>query len=213
MKKPFNFTKASMLLAACGALLQVNAYADGGIVEISGQISPTTCILSMNDRPGNLAGGDTKTLNFGDFTNLGVSSVGAPIGTSQKVYFALTSTSVPGTACLAVSPTSTWNVVLDLNDGAVATLSNNKTYLKNQDPTGTDAVILLKGGSAATGSTLNVLDLVENKGYMSTPISATNVSFGVNSGLVLEAQMAYATDNAPKAGAYIATVPLLVVYK
>lgn len=209
MKKTFGFKKASMLLVACSALSQVNAYADGGIVEITGQISPTTCVLSLNDAANTTAGADKKTVNFGDFNNLPAGTVGQGIGTAQKVFLSLGKVGGGG-SCVAGSQT-TWNVVLDLETGSVSKLSDNKTYLKNQDATGTDAVVMLKGSTADAGATAQMLTLTEAKGFLSTPIVKTPVPFAT--GLVLEAQLAYAGTTAPKAGAYTATVPLLVVYK
>jgi hypothetical protein len=65
--------------------------------------------------------------------------------------------------------------------------------------------------SDATTSTVSPLTLKETMGYTGTTVTATNVGF--TQSISLQAQLAYSGNAAATAGAYSATIPLLVLYK
>jgi hypothetical protein len=211
MKKSFTLHKTA-LLAACGALLQLSAQAqssnDSALVEITGQISPTTCILNMADTAGGTNTATNKTIDFGNTKTASTGiTAGSVFGTAKKVVFSLGSASNPALPCTAGAGNTGWNVILGFAPGSVTTLGT-KTFVKNQTTGGTDALVAL---SDATGATPTPLTLKETMGYAGTTVTATNQGFAKT--ITLQAQLAYAAAAAATPGAFTATIPLLVLYK
>ena len=213
MKKSFSLSKTA-LAVACGSLLALSAQAqsknDSAIVEITGQISPSTCILNIAD----VAGGATtsnKTLDFGNVkSDTSGITPGKLFGTPKQVVFSLGSKADPKKCSPGDGTNNGWNVVLGFAPGSVTTI-NNATYVKNQTKDGTNAMVAL---SDATTATVTPLVLKETLGYAGTTVAAKNANFtGTNSSITLQAQLAYSGNAAATAGAYTATIPLLVLYK
>ena len=213
MKKSFSLSKTA-LAVACGSLLALSAQAqsknDSAIVEITGQISPSTCILNMAD----VAGGATtsnKTVDFGNVkSDTSGITPGKVFGTPKQVVFSLGSKADPKKCSPGDGTNNGWNVVLGFAPGSVTTI-NNATYVKNQTKDGTNAVVAL---SELNGTTPTRLLLKETLGYAGTTVAAKNANFtGTNSSITLQAQLAYSGNAAATAGAYTATIPLLVLYK
>lgn len=210
MKKPFTLGKSALFLA-CGAVFHLSAQAqtaDTATVDITGQISATTCNLSIADATGTSDTG-TKTLDLGTVTTAGTfSKAGTLFGSSKAVTFTLKNTTNTG-PCTAPSTTAKWNVILGFEPGSVATLADNTTYVKNQDKSGsgTNALMRLTQGNTGTGT---ALVLKETMGYTGTTIG-TDAAF--TSSISMSAQLASAGAEAPSSGAYTATIPLLVLYK
>ena len=213
MKKSFSLSKTA-LAVACGSLLALSGQAqsknDSAIVEITGQISPSTCILNMAD----VAGGATtsnKTVDFGNVkSDTSGITPGKVFGTSKQVVFSLGSKADPKKCSPGDNTNSGWNVVLGFAPGSVTTI-NNATYVLNQTKDGTNAVVAL---SELNGTTPTRLVLKETLGYAGTTVAAKNANFtGTNSSITLQAQLAYSGNTAATAGAYTATIPLLVLYK
>ena len=213
MKKSFSLSKTA-LAVACGSLLALSGQAqsknDSAIVEITGQISPSTCILNMAD----VAGGATtsnKTVDFGNVkSDTSGITPGKVFGTSKQVVFSLGSKADPKKCSPGDNTNSGWNVVLGFAPGSVTTI-NNATYVLNQTKDGTNAVVAL---SELNGTTPTRLFLKETLGYAGTTVAAKNANFtGTNSSITLQAQLAYSGNTAATAGAYTATIPLLVLYK
>ena len=212
MKKSFSLSKTA-LAVACGSLLALSGQAqskdDSAIVEITGQISPSTCILNMAD----VAGGATtsnKTVDFGNVkSDTSGITPGKVFGTSKQVVFSLGSKADPK-KCSPGDGNNGWNVVLGFAPGSLTTI-NNATYVLNQTKDGTNAVVAL---SELNGTTPTRLVLKETLGYAGTTVAAKNANFtGTNSSITLQAQLAYSSNAAATAGAYTATIPLLVLYK
>ena len=212
MKKSFSLSKTA-LAVACGSLLALSGQAqsknDSAIVEITGQISPSTCILNMAD----VAGGATtsnKTVDFGNVkSDTSGITPGKVFGTSKQVVFTLGSKGDATKPCLPGNTTnSRWNVVLGFAPGSVTKTANGATFVKNQTKDGTNAMVAL---SDATTATVTPLVLKETLGYAGTTVTATNVEFAKS--ITLQAQLAYSGNAAATAGAYTATIPLLVLYK
>ena len=213
MNQSFTFHKTA-LLAVCGALLQLSAQAqvtnDTGIVEMTGQISPTTCILNMADTAGGTNTATNKTMDLGNTkSGSGTITAGSLFGQAKTVVFSLSSTSNATAPCTAGAGNTGWNVILGFAPGSVTTIGT-KTYVKNQTTTGgTNAVVALS--DATVGTTTTQLTLKETMGYTGTTVTATNQAFGKT--ITLQAQLAHATAAAATAGAFNATIPLLVLYK
>lgn len=213
MKKSFTLSKTA-LAVACGSLLALSAQAqatnDSAKVEITGQISPSTCILNMADTAGGANTPNTKTVDFGNVKSdsTGITA-GKTFGTAKKVVFSLGSKTDPTKPCLPGNATNTaWNVVLGFAPGSVTKTASGATFVKNQSKDGTDAMVAL---SDATTATVTPLTLKETLGYAGTTVTATNVKFDKT--VTLQAQLAYSSNTAATAGAYTATIPLLVLYK
>ena len=213
MKKSFSLSKTA-LAVACGSLLALSGQAqsknDSAIVEITGQISPSTCILNIAD----VAGGATtsnKTVDFGNVkSDTSGITPGKVFGTSKQVVFSLGSKADPKKCTSSDNTNSGWNVVLGFAPGSVTTI-NNATYVLNQTKDGTNAVVAL---SELKGTTPTPLVLRETLGYTGTTVAAKDADFtGTNSSITLQAQLAYSGNAAATAGAYTATIPLLVLYK
>ena len=212
MKKSFSLSKTA-LAVACGSLLALSAQAqsknDSALVEITGQISPSTCILNMAD----VAGGATtsnKTVDFGNVkSDTSGITPGKVFGTSKQVVFSLGSKADPKN-CSPGDGNNSWNVVLGFAPGSLKII-NDATYVLNQTKDGTNAVVAL---SELNGTTPTRLVLKETLGYAGTTVAAKNANFtGTNTSITLQAQLAYSSNAAATAGAYTATIPLLVLYK
>jgi hypothetical protein len=213
MKKSFSLSKTA-LAVACGSLLALSGQAqskdDSAIVEITGQISPSTCILNMAD----VGGGATtsnKTVDFGNVkSDTSGITPGKVFGTSKQVVFSLGSKADPKKCSPGDGTNNGWNVVLGFAPGSVTTI-NNATYVLNQTKDGTNAVVAL---SELNGTTPTRLLLKETLGYAGTTVAAKNANFtGTNTSITLQAQLAYSSNAPATAGAYTATIPLLVLYK
>jgi hypothetical protein len=214
MKKSFSLSKTA-LAVACGSLLALSAQAqsknDSAIVEITGQISPSTCILNMAD----VGGGATtsnKTVDFGNVkSDTSGITPGKVFGTSKQVVFSLGSKADPKKCSPGDNTNSGWNVILGFAPDSLFKLASGATYVKNQTKGGTDAVVAL---SELNGTALTRLDLKETLGYAGTTVAAKNANFtGTNTSITLQAQLAYSSNAPATAGAYTATIPLLVLYK
>ena len=201
MKKSFSLSKTA-LAVACGSLLALSAHAqsqsdnDSATVEITGQISPTT------NNSFELDWGNVKSETTGI-------TPGKTFGIAKTVVFTLGSAANSTTPCTAGNTTNAyWNVILGFEPGTLGKTSDGKTYVANQAKGGTNAWMAL---SDATTSTVSPLTLKETMGYTGTTVTATNVGFSQS--ITLQAQLAYSGNAAATAGAYSATIPLLVLYK
>jgi hypothetical protein len=131
MEMSFRLVKLALALASA-TLLQLSAHAqtaDSAQVEIAGQISATTCNLSISDSSSQ-TGASTKTLDLG--TNLigsGPFVAGQTFGTSKRVFFKLTDPA--STQPCNASATTTWNVILGFAPGSIGTLTDGRTFVKN----------------------------------------------------------------------------------
>ena len=213
MKKSFSLSKTA-LAVACGSLLALSAQAqsknDSAIVEITGQISPSTCILNMADGAGG-ATTSNKTVDFGNVkSDTSGITPGKVFGTSKQVVFSLGSKADPK-KCSPGDGNNSWNVILGFAPDSLFKLASGATYVKNQTKGGTDAVVAL---SELNGTVVTPLVLKETLGYAGTTVAAKNANFaGTNTSITLQAQLAYSSNAPATAGAYTATIPLLVLYK
>ena len=162
----------------------------------------------------NAAGGPTTNNSFElDWGNVKSETTGITpgktFGIAKTVVFTLGSAANSTTPCTAGNTTNSgWNVILGFEPGTLGKTSDGKTYVANQAKGGTNAWMAL---SDATTSTVSPLTLKETMGYTGTTVTATNVGFSQS--ITLQAQLAYSGSAAATAGAYSATIPLLVLYK
>jgi hypothetical protein len=91
----------------------------------------------------------------------------------------------------------------------VAYTTTGGTFAKNQGK-GTDAWLALSDVTTST-TTPSMLTLKETMGYTGTTVSKTDRR--LNQNITLQAQLAYSGTTAASVGPFVATIPLLVVYK
>ena len=210
--------KSAVLVSTFLALAahQINGQAqaaDSGTINISGQISASTCLLNMSDTSGTVNGG-TKTVNLGTMSSssVGTGTAGSTFGTAQTVTFSVKA--ADGTTnCTLGSGNSAWDIALALGNSQIATIGS-ATVLKNSLTTNaTDAAVILKGGFNTTtpGTTLALKGDLGIGGTLMSGLATPTATAGQN--IVMSAQFVRSSASAPTSGAYSATIPLLVVYK
>lgn len=210
-------SKTKLQIAAASLLmgLQLSAQAqtaDSGVINISGQISASTCMIEMNDSTGTEIGG-TKTVDLGTLsaTSVGAGTAGTTFGTAKTVSFSVKA--VEGASvCTLAGSNAAWDIALGLGAEDIITI-NGVTHLKNTRTTNaTDAAVLLKGGIGNTANT--TLALRGGLGNSGTLASGGTVATATASqSIVLSAQFVRSTGVAPTAGLFSSTIPLLVVYQ
>lgn len=213
MKKAFSLSKTALAVASGSFLaLSAPAYADNdkALVEITGQISPTTCVLYMAESADGDRTKTSKTLDLGNIKS-GTSGFGPgrTFGTAKKVVFSLSARSGETTLCRAATPNAKWNVVLGFAPDSVAYTQSGGTFAKNQGK-GTDAWLALSDVTTSTTSP-SMLTLKETQGYTGTTVTKNNRRF--DQSITMQAQLAYSGNSAASVGPFVATIPLLVVYK
>ena len=214
MKKSFSLSKTALAVASGSFFaLSAPAYAenDKALVEITGQISPTTCVLYMAESADGDRAKTSKTLDLGNIKS-GTNGFGPgkTFGTAKKVVFTLSARSGETTPCRAATDNARWNVVLGFAPDSVAYTTTGGTFAKNQGKGGTDAWLALSDVTTST-TTPSMLTLKETMGYTGTTVSKTDRR--LNQNITLQAQLAYPGTTAASVGPFVATIPLLVVYK
>ena len=200
----------------CLASAQVNGIAqaaDSGTLNISGQITSTTCNIVISD-VGSTGTNSFKTINLGTFaatTGAALSTISNAVG----AVFTVSSTAASTTPCTFGTGTSKWDIALSLIGSQVSSI-NGLTFVKNSVAGGTDAVVQLKGGIGNTLASVSntPLSLIADQGINGTLISgALTPTATAGSSIVLSAQLLRSAAAAPSSGLFSATIPLLAVYK
>jgi type 1 fimbria pilin len=222
MRNTFNRNKAKLTIAALAAGLGAHlasfaqAANDSGTLVINGQISNSTCVLSLGD--GSSAGG-TKTLNMGNKTTTDAGTTdGVTFGTAQTAVFSILSTAGNNAQC-ALNGNSFWDVGINLSSSQVSSITNgtNSVLLSGGTSgvaTGVGVLIKTsKGTNVAAGATnLNLL----LGGFNGNTLLSGSTSFpGVlpSEKIALTAQFVKVGSGNAGVGAFTATVPLTVWYK
>ena len=211
---------ASTFLALISAQVSSNAQAaDSATLNISGQITGSTCNITISD-PGGVGAVGTKIINLGNMpaSTAVTPSAGTPFGTAVGAIFSVTSAAGGSTACSLVSPNTKWDLALGLFSSQITTISGKGTFLKNSITTangGTDAIVQLKGGvGTALTSATNTLVLIPDAGIGGTLMSGSLTTAGASStqSIAISAQFAAAAASGPSAGAFSQTIPLIARY-
>jgi len=186
-------------------------------LNITGQISNTTCLLDMGDAGS--TGGGSKTMNLGtiSLTNAPAGGAGTVFGTAQTVLFSVKSAGGSGSAC-AFSGAAKWDI--GINVGATEYLWAGGNTLLVSGGTASNVAqnvgVLLKTswGSSATAGTTN-LNLAAGSATYGVLLSGGTSSPQAASTdkIALTAQFARTNGDAPTAGVFSATIPLNVYYK
>ena len=130
---------ASTFLALISAQVNSNAQAaDTATLNISGQISSSTCNITISD-PGGVGAVGTKIINLGNMAAPASGAAGTTFGTAVGAIFSVTAAG-GSTACSLVSPNTKWDLALGLFSSQITTVGAD-TYLKNSVTSGgTDAM-------------------------------------------------------------------------
>jgi hypothetical protein len=206
---------ASTFLALISAQVNSNAQAaDTATLNISGQITGSTCNITISD-PGGVGAVGTKILNLGNMAAPATGAAGTTFGTAVGAIFSVTAAAGGSTACSLVSPNTKWDLALGLFSSQITTV-NGGTFLKNSVTSGgTDAIVQLKGG---VGNTLlsagTLLTLIPDAGIGGTLMSGSLTTAGASStqSIALSAQFARGVTGIPTGGAFSQTIPLIARY-
>ena len=202
---------ASTFLALISAQVNSNAQAaDTATLNISGQISSSTCNITISD-PGGVGAVGTKIINLG---NMGAGTAVSPtaggtFGTAVGAIFSVTAAGSGTAACTTIG-TGKWDLALGLFSSQITTISGKGTFLKNSITSGgTDAIVQLRGGVTTAGTTLA---LIPDAGIAGTLMSGSTSGATSSQSIAISAQFAAASASAPSAGAFSQTIPLIARY-
>ena len=224
MLSTFNRNKAKLTVAAMAAGLGLHlasfaqAANDSGTLIINGQISASTCVLSLGDGASTASG--SKTLSLGTFTTTAAGTTdGNLFGTPQTAVFSILSTSGSGAVCTLGAGNTLWDIGINLVSSQVSSITGgtNSVLLSGGTSgvaTGVGVLIKTSTGAAVTAGTTN-LDLLRG-GFNGNTLLSGSTSFTAvlpANKIALTAQFVKLGTVAAGAGAYSATVPLTVWYR
>ena len=200
----------------CLASIQLNGIAqaaDSATLNISGQITSTTCNISISD-PGGTGAVGTKTLNLGS-SSATTGAIGSAIGSPVGAIFSVVAVG-GSTPCSFVLPNTKWDLALALSTSQISSV-NGVTVLKNSISAasgGTDALVKLAGGVGTTlAAATNTLTLVGDQGIGGTLMSGGGLPTAAStSSIAISAQFVRSAAAAPTGGAFSQTIPLLARY-
>ena len=150
---------ASTFLALISAQVNSNAQAaDTATLNISGQITATTCNIVISDTAGGVGAVGTKIINLGNIAAPSASTAGTTFGTAVGAFFSVSSIAGSTTPCTFGSGNNKWDLALGLSSSQITTISGKGTFLKNSITSGgTDAIVQLRGGVTTAGTTLALI--------------------------------------------------------
>ena len=203
---------ASTFLALISAQVSSNAQAaDTATLNISGQISSSTCNITISD-PGGVGAVGTKIINLGNITAPLGGAAGATFGTAVGAIFSVTAAG--GTGGCTLGGNGKWDLALGLFSSQISSIGT-VTYLKNSITSGgTDAIVQLKGGIGNTlASAGTPLALIPDAGIAGTLMSGGLTATATSSqSIAISAQFARGGTTVPTGGAFSQTIPLIARY-
>jgi len=228
MRNTFNRNKAKLTVAAmaAGLGLQLATHAqaanDAGTLIINGQISASTCVLSMGDGASTANG--SKTMNLGTFTTTTAGTAdGVAFGPAQSVVFGIQNTNGSGAVCTLGAGNTFWDIGINLQSSQVSSITSGANAGTNN--------VLLSGGTSGVAGGVGVLIKTSTGPAVTTGTTNLNLLLGGFNGntllsgstsfpavlpankIALTAQFVKVGTGAATAGAYTATVPLTVWYR
>jgi hypothetical protein len=224
MLHSFKFQKIALATASLLAIGSYQASAQDATINITGQITASTCGLSLADTGSAAASGsNSKNILLGNVApgSTTVANAGGVFGAEKRVVFSLTNGTQGAAAGSCFNSANTkWDISLGLLSNSVSTIGTT-TFLKNSSTASgfTDAVVLLKSGvvsdpNTQATATLTNLALAENVGlggnYLGGGFTASS-----GSSIVLSAQFANSkgSNAAATAGIFSQSIPVTIVYK
>jgi type 1 fimbria pilin len=224
MLSTFNRNKSKLAVAFLAAGFGVHLHSlaqaanDSGTLNINGQISASTCVLSLGDGASTASG--SKTLSLGTFTTTAAGTTdGNLFGTPQTAVFSILSTSGSGAVCTLGAGNTLWDIGINLVSSQVSSVAGgtNSVLLSGGTSgvaTGVGVLIKTSKGAAVTAGATNLNLLLG--GFNGNTLLSGSTSFpGVlpSEKIALTAQFVKLGGTAAGAGAFTATVPLTVWYK
>lgn len=224
MRNTFNRNKAKLTVAAMAAGLGLHlashaqAANDSGTLIINGQISASTCVLSMGDGASTASG--SKTLNLGTFTTTAAGTTdGVTFSPAQSVVFGIQNTNGSGAVCTLGAGNSFWDIGINLSSSQVSSITGGTNSVLLSGGTsgvagGVGVLIRTSTGPAVTAGTTNLNLLLG--GYNGNTLLSGSTSFPAvlpANKIALTAQFVKLGSTAATAGSYTATVPLTVWYR
>ena len=228
MRNTFNRNKAKLTVAAMAAGLGLHlathaqAANDSGTLIINGQISASTCVLSMGDGVSTANG--SKTMNLGNFTTTNAGTTdGATFSAAQSVVFGIQNTNGTGAVCTLGAGNTFWDIGINLQSSQVSSITTGANAGTNN--------VLLSGGTSGVAGGVGVLIRTSTGPAVTTGTTNLNLLLGGFNGntllsgstsfpavlpankIALTAQFVKVGTAAATAGAYTATVPLTVWYR
>ena len=228
MRNTFNRNKAKLTVAAMAAGLGLHlathaqAANDSGTLIINGQISASTCVLSMGDGVSTANG--SKTMNLGNFTTTNAGTTdGATFSAAQSVVFGIQNTNGSGAVCTLGAGNTFWDIGINLQSSQVSSITSGANAGVNN--------VLLSGGTSGVAGGVGVLIKTSTGPAVTTGTTNLNLLRGGFNGntllsgsesfpavlpankIALTAQFVKLGTGAATAGAYTATVPLTVWYR
>ena len=228
MRNTFNRNKAKLTVAAIAAGLGLHlathaqAANDSGTLIINGQISASTCVLSMGDGASTANG--SKTLNLGTFTTTAAGTTdGVTFSPAQSVVFGIQNTNGSGAVCTLGAGNTFWDIGINLQSSQVSSITTGANAGTNN--------VLLSGGTSGVAGGVGVLIRTSTGPAVTTGTTNLNLLLGGYNGntllsgstsfpavlpankIALTAQFVKVGTGAATAGAYTATVPLTVWYR
>ena len=228
MRNTFNRNKAKLTVAAMAAGLGLHlathaqAANDSGTLIINGQISASTCVLSMGDGASTANG--SKTLNLGTFTTTAAGTTdGVTFSPAQSVVFGIQNTNGSGAVCTLGAGNTFWDIGINLQSSQVSSITTGANAGTNN--------VLLSGGTSGVAGGVGVLIKTSTGPAVTTGTTNLNLLRGGFNGntllsgsesfpavlpankIALTAQFVKVGTGAATAGAYTATVPLTVWYR
>ena len=228
MRNTFNRNKAKLTVAAMAAGLGLHlathaqAANDSGTLIINGQISASTCVLSMGDGVSTANG--SKTMNLGNFTTTNAGTTdGATFSAAQSVVFGIQNTNGSGAVCTLGAGNTFWDIGINLQSSQVSSITSGANAGTNN--------VLLSGGTSGVAGGVGVLIKTSTGPAVTTGTTNLNLLRGGFNGntllsgsesfpavlpankIALTAQFVKLGTGAATAGAYTATVPLTVWYR
>ena len=210
MSFSFHSNKVALAVAtlATGLGLQFAAVAQtAGTLDITGQVTATTCSLNMT-AGGNTINGGSRTVSLGTVAST-ATVTNTLIGTKTIVKFDLKDAA--GTGACALGATQTWNILLGLTATQITGSGTTSAVVNSAATGGTSAAVALFGGSDAAAATR--LSLVPSTGVTTgTEVFSTGLGVSAATSLYLGAQFVTTSASAPTAGQYSASIPLTILY-
>ena len=207
---------ASTFLALISAQVSSNAQAaDTATLNISGQITATTCNIVISD-PGGVGTVGTKILNLGNQAAPVAGAAGATFGNAVAAIFSVSSTAGSTTPCTFQGGNTKWDLALGVFSTQITNVGA-ATFLKNTVAStagGTDAIVQLKGGVGTTlAAATNTLVLIPDAGVGGALMSGlTTPTATATSSIAISAQFARSGTTVPTGGAFSQTIPLIARY-
>jgi len=206
---------ASTFLTLISAQVNSNAQAaDTATLNISGQISSSTCNITISD-PGGVGAVGTKIINLGNIPAPASGTAGTTFGTAVGAIFSVTAAAGGTTACTTIGA-GKWDLALGLFSSQISSIGTS-TYLKNSVTTangGTNAIVQLQGGVGTTlADATKTLVLIPDAGIAGTLMSGGLTATATSSqSIAISAQFVRGVTGTPTGGAFSQTIPLIARY-